>query len=86
MELNLRTRNLSAELKISNYDNVITQDIAIIKDRKGYIPDDIVENFITTALEMHRYNGKSDVDFVKMIHDNFLSIYEKEEFIERIND
>lgn len=86
MEIELRTRSLIAELIIKSGNAKIEEDLAIVKNGIGHIPDADIEMFITIAREMNLFNGKSDVDFVKMVYDAFLSDYERSTFIELVSN
>jgi hypothetical protein len=45
-----------------------------------------MEMLITIANELSRFNDNSDVKFVKMIYDRFLTDYEQADFMELINE
>ena len=76
MEIILKTNSIIAEVIIRTGSTKIIEDVA---NSSGKIPDSEIENFITIAREMNVYNKKSDVDFVKMIYDNFLNEGEQDE-------
>ena len=84
MEIELRTRSLIAEVTIYSGNTKIEEDLAELKNGIGYIPDTEIVKFLNIAREMNLYNGKSDVDFIKMIYDDFLSRSEKESFLKTI--
>jgi phage pi2 protein 07 len=85
MEIELRTRSLIAELTIKSGNAKIEEDLAILNKGVATIPDSDIEKFITIAREMNNFNGKSDVDFVKMIYEAFLSDYERQTFLDAIS-
>jgi hypothetical protein len=85
MEIELRTRSLIAELTIKSGNTKIEEDLAILNKGVAKIPDSDIEKFITIAREMNNFNGKSDVDFVKMIYEAFLSDYERQTFLDAIS-
>jgi hypothetical protein len=81
MEIELKTRSLIAELAIKSGNAKIEEDIAIVKNGSGYIPDEDIETFITIARDMNCFNGKSDIEFVKMVYEAFLNDSEREHFL-----
>lgn len=86
MEFKLRTSASFAELIINTGDTKTTSDVSIYSSTRGFIiPDETIEQFITTANEMSRFNQVDDVDFVKKIYDAFLNGSEKKIFLELIN-
>ena len=84
MEIELRTRGLIAELTIKSGNAKIEEDLAVVSKGKAYIPDDNIEKFITIARDMNWFNGKSDIDFVKMVYEAFLNDSEREAFLDMI--
>lgn len=84
MEIELRTRSLVAELIVKSGNAKIEEDLAIVKNGIGHISDADIEKFVTIAREMNLFNGKSDVDFVKMIYDAFLNDWEQTQFLELV--
>lgn len=85
MEIELRTRSLIAELTIRSGNAKIVEDLAVVKNGIGHIAESDIEKFVTIAREMNLFNGKSDIDFVKMIYNAFLSDYERSTFIEEVS-
>lgn len=81
MEIELKTKGLIAELLVKSGNAKITEDIAIIEKGVGRIEDAQIEKFVTIAREMNLYNNKSDLEFVKMVHDAFLNDVERKEFL-----
>ena len=86
MEIKLKTRSLAAELIIETGSAKIEEDISVFKNGKTHIPNDFIENLIDIAIEMNRFNGKSDVDFVKMIYDTFLNDSERAQLLSDVTD
>ena len=86
MELELRTRSLIAELTIKSGNAKIEEDLAVLNKGVAKIPQSDIEKFITIAREMNLFNGKTDVEFVKMVYDAFLSDYERSQFIEVVSE
>jgi len=85
MEIELKTRSLSAELIVTSGNAKISEDIANIKNGCGYIPLDLIDHFVTIAREMHNYNKfGSDIEFVKIVYDAFLSDGDRQSFYELI--
>jgi hypothetical protein len=72
------------ELQIESGNTRITEDLATLKSGKWVVPENEIEQFVTIANECSRFNGTSDVDFVKKIFDAFLSDHEKSEFLESV--
>jgi len=70
------------ELQVKSGNTTLTEDLAVSKNEGWKVPDMDIEQFISIANECSRFNGTSDVDFVKNIFDNFLNDSEKEIFIE----
>jgi len=85
MEIELRTRSLIAELTIKSGNAKIEEDLAVLNKGVATIPDADIEKFITIAREMNNFNGKSDVEFVKMVYESFLSDYERSQFLEDVS-
>jgi hypothetical protein len=81
MEIELKTSALIATLKIKSGNAKIEEDLAEIENGVMVIPKNEVMNFITIAREMNYYNGKSDIDFVKMIYEALLNDSAKECFL-----
>jgi hypothetical protein len=85
MEIELKTRSLSAELIVTSGNAKISEDIADIKKGRGHIPLDLIEHFVTIAREMHNYNKSgSDIEFVKIVYDAFLLDGERQSFYKLI--
>lgn len=85
MDIKTRVKDGSfVELQIESGNTRITEDLATLKSGKWVVPENEIEQFITIANECSRFNGTSDVDFVKKIFDAFLSDYEKSEFLEAV--
>lgn len=83
MEIKTRTKEGSfVELQIESGNTRITEDLAIIKNGKWVVPENEIEQFITIANECSRFNGTSDVNFVKKIFEAFLNDAERSEFLE----
>lgn len=56
-------------------------DAAIVEKGVSRIEDAQIEKFVTIAREMNLYNDKSDLEFVKMVHDAFLNDSERKDFL-----
>ena len=85
--MNIKTRvkdGSFVELQIESGNTRITEDLATLKSGKWVVLENEIEQFVTIANECSRFNGASDVDFVKKIFDAFLSDYEKSEFLEAV--
>lgn len=89
MKIKLRTvQHAIAQLTIEAESTRISEDLGLIfKEGKGYqVEDEVIDQFITIANELSRFNRVYDVDFVKKIYDDFLSDDEKEEFLNLLNE
>lgn len=88
MELNLRTYSTLAELTIKSGSVKLTEDMAIFDRnvRDWRIPESDIEQFITVANDMSRFNHVSDVDFCKKICDAFLNDTEMKELVELLTE
>ena len=84
MEIELRRRSLIAELIVKSGNAKIEEDVAEVKKGVGYIPDELIEKFVTIARDMNQFNDKSDVDFVKMVYEAFLNDAERVEFLKSV--
>lgn len=85
MDIKTRVKDGSfVELQIESGNTKLTEDLATLKNGKWVVPENEIEQFVTIANECSRFNGTSDVDFVKKIFDAFLSEYEKSEFLEAV--
>jgi hypothetical protein len=83
MEIKLNTRGLVADLIVTSGNATILEDVAEINSGFGHIPVNLILEFMAIANQMHNYNRNgSDVKFVKMVHDAFLSDSEKQTFYE----
>lgn len=70
------------ELQVKSGNTTLTEDLAISKNEGWKVPNEDIEQFLNIAYECNRFNGISDVDFVKNVFDLFLIDSEKERFIE----
>jgi len=86
MEIKLTKTSLIAELTIKSGNATISEDLAKIGENSAYIPNEEINKFIDVARDMNFFNGKSDVDFLKMIYDGYLTQSEQEEFRDLINN
>lgn len=88
MEIKLNVRHALAELEITEGSAKITEDIASYSRKDGgyFIPESLIETFLTIGFEMSRYNKRSDVDTMKKLFDAFLNDSERKEFIELITN
>ena len=88
MDFKLRTKETIAELTIETGNARFVEDLASYnwKKKGWFVEDATIEQFITIANDLSRFNIVSDVDFVKKIFDSFLYEGEKEEFLERLNE
>ena len=85
MKISTRIKEGSfVELHIDSGDAKLTSDLANLNKGKWLVPDSTIESLITTANECSRFNGTSDIDFVKNIFDAFLGDSEKQSFLEMI--
>jgi hypothetical protein len=83
MEIKLKARGLVADLIVISGNATILEDVAEINSGFGHIPVNLIQDFLSIANQMHNYNrNNSDVEFVKMVHDRFLSDNEKKSFYE----
>lgn len=81
MEVTFNPRYSTADLIIESGNTKITEDVAY----NNKVDDSLIEQLITVANEMSRYNNVSDVDFVVSIFEAFLNDSEREEFLERVS-
>jgi hypothetical protein len=87
MEIKLRTRSYIAELTVESGNAKITEDLAQMNDvSNAYIPDEEIEKLLTVAREMHLFNKGTDIDFVKMVYEAFLTDGERSEFLDTITN
>ena len=86
MELHLRTYCSLCELTVESDNTTIVEDITFLNPKtKCYEADpDIIEDLITIAFEISRFNKRSDLDMVKEIFESFLNTSEQEEFLENL--
>lgn len=75
---------ISGYITVKHEATTIKEDVVEKIGSNWRVPQGIIEEFITAANEMSRYNEVNDIDFVKMIFDCFLSDYEQALFIEQI--
>lgn len=86
MEIQLTKSNLIFEVVIRSGNATIQEDLAKIGENDAYVPNEEINKFIDVARDMNFFNGKSDVDFLKMIYDGYLTQSEQEEFRDLINN
>ncbi len=87
MKIKLRTSSYIAELTVESGNAKITEDLAQINDvSNAYIPDEEIENLLTVAREMHLFNKGTDIDFVKMVYEAFLTDGERSEFLDTVSN
>lgn len=86
MKINLEIRRkIHADIIVEDGNTSLVIDVVDLSPTGNrYISGDIIESLITAANDASRFNGDSDVSFVKKIFDAFLSDTEKMEFIELI--
>lgn len=87
MNIKLNTRPLVAEIVIESGNTKIVEDLATAsRGSSCCIPDSEIENFLTIANEMSRYNNYSDVQFAKLVVDSFLNDSERKQLIELLSN
>ena len=85
MEIKVRTYESLCEVEIESENTKIVEDVTFRNRAREYEADEeLIEQLITCAFDMNRFNGKSDVDLVKEIFECFLNNHEKECFIEEL--
>lgn len=82
MKIQLNTRYSIAELEVTSGNTTITEDVAV--GYSDYISSEYIENLVSVANDMSRFNKVSDVDFVKNIINAFLNDSERVELIEQL--
>ena len=88
MDIEIRTyANTLCEMIVDCDNTKIREDLTFlnIKADKYEVDENIVEQLITAAFDITRFNGRSDVDLVKEIFENFLNSHEQQEFLEQTN-
>lgn len=86
MTIRTRSREHSfIEIIVENNNCLITEDLSVMSNDKRNVSSKDIEQFITVANDCSRFNGDSDVVFVKKIFDAFLSDHEKEQFLELVS-
>lgn len=86
MDINFRAGSAIGILTVESLHTVVEEDVLRLSGNIWCVPEEQIQEFITAANEMSRFNGESDVKFVKKIIDAFLSDYEKEELISILNE
>lgn len=88
MKIETRQNDVFFELTVISGDIKITEDIEVRNGFKpGYIvPDESIENFISIANDMSRFNGTPDIEFVKTIIGAFLNDSERAELIDYLTE
>lgn len=86
MQLKLRTKDTFAKLTIESGSVKVTEELAIYNGHgnKWIVSESQIEEFITIANDLSRFNKVSDVDFCLNIVSAFLNDGEREEFMERM--
>lgn len=86
MDFKLRTKSKLAVLTIKTGNAEFVEDLASYNREKErwFVDEDIIEKFISLANDLNRFNGTSDVEFVKNIYEAFLSDNERKEFLEKV--
>ena len=87
MKLSLRTIGNIAKLTIQDGTCTLQTDIAEpYENRRWAIDENLIQQFITVANDMSRFNNVKDLDFVKGIIGAFLNDSELELLKEYLND
>ena len=89
MDIEIRTyADTLCEITVESENTKITEDLTILnrETKKHEADSNIAEQLITAAFDVARFNGRSDVDLVKEIFENFLNKHEQDEFLEDINE
>lgn len=87
MELNVRTYDDKiCEISVKSDHRVFTHDISFFNSETSKFEADagIIDNLITTAFDISRFNKKSDIEMVKEIFEAFLSSGEQEQFLHEL--
>jgi hypothetical protein len=85
MEIKLTTSQFVAEITIECGNARITEDLTILVNGEWRVDVGFIENLITVAINLNRFNGKNDVGFVKEIFERFLNDGERKELLEILN-
>jgi dimeric dUTPase (all-alpha-NTP-PPase superfamily) len=87
MNIQVKTYCSLCEITIESDNTKITEGLSFLnRNTKEYEADtDIVEELLTAAFDISRFNKKSDIEMVKEIFEAFLNTSEQEEFLEEIN-
>lgn len=80
MEISTRTYYSTATVNIETTNVTISEDV----DCNGEVPEELIEEMITAANDLSRFNKVSDVDFVEKIIGSFLNDTEVEQLIEEL--
>ncbi|AKG94291.1 hypothetical protein AVT42_gp35 [Polaribacter phage P12002S] len=89
MNIEIRTyADTLCEINVESENTKITEDLTILnsKTRKYEADSNIIEELITCAFDVNRFNNNNDVELVKTIFENFLNKHEQDEFLEDINE
>lgn len=84
MEFKTRKGYNFIELRVECNNATITEDLTTIIAGKWVVPHDTIDQLISVANDCSRFNGDSDVDFVKQIYDSHLNDSEKEHFLDSV--
>lgn len=76
MNINLRVSGSLADLKFETTDTIVHEYYSTIGNKP---PQETIEQLITVANELYRFNGGSDLEFVNLIADSFLNVPERNE-------
>lgn len=89
MDIEIRTyANTLCEIIVESENTKIAEDLTFYdRDTKKYeVNSNIIEQLITSAFDITKFNGGSDVDLVKEIFEKFLNKHEQDEFLEDIKE
>ena len=88
MELSLKTKEeYFAELTINIGNAKIIEDLAKYTTKEGWgVEESIIENFITIANDLSRFNNTSDVEFAKKILQSCLNSSDRDEILEWLSE
>ncbi|MDD5648980.1 MAG: hypothetical protein PHF86_00940 [Candidatus Nanoarchaeia archaeon] len=84
MELSLKTKeDYFAELTINIGNAKIIEDLAKYTTKKGWgVDESLIENLITIANDLSKFNNVSDVEFAKKILQSSLNNSDRDEILE----
>lgn len=82
--MDIRFKPNTRELIVEAHFSKITEDVAIYSSKECKVDETIADKLVQAAVDMYRFNGKTDIEIVKEIYEVFLTFDERGTFLKLI--